>query len=59
MTIKEFLMSNKAKTLYWQFANMAILLLVGLVTDTGYYPAILLPLLNGITKYINQNYLKK
>lgn len=56
--LKEFLTSNKAKTLYWQFANLAILFGITMITDLNWiYAPVALPFLNGITKFINQNYL--
>ena len=55
---KKFLTSNKAKALYWQIGNLVVLLLIGLVTKTGFYPSLLLPVLNGVTKYINRDILQ-
>jgi len=57
--LKSYLTSNKARTLYWQIANLIILLLIGAVTETGFYPSLLLPVLNGITKYINRDIINK
>jgi len=55
--LKSYLVSNKAKSLYWQMANLGVLFFAGFVTQTGMYPTILLPALNQLTKYINQKYL--
>jgi hypothetical protein len=56
--VKKFLTSNRATTLYWQMANLIVLLLIGLVTETSFYPSLLLPVLNTITKYINRDILQ-
>lgn len=57
--LKKFLLSNKMTTLYWQFGNLVVLLLIGIVSETGFYPALLLPVLNALTKAINRAYLQK
>ena len=60
MNIKEFLLSNKAKTFYWQTANGVILLIIAYVTDISWvYAAPAIALLNAATKFINVNYLQK
>ena len=57
--LKNYLTSNQATSLYWQVANLVVLLLIGIVTETGFYPALLLPILNSLTKLINTTYLQK
>ena len=56
--IKKFLTSNKAKSLYWQFLNLAILFGITMIADLNWvYAPMLLPVLNSITKYINTTYI--
>lgn len=64
--LKEFFISPKMKTFYWQTVNGFIVILIGYATtaqETVIDPiqvvglASLLAILNFVTKYINQNYL--
>ena len=56
--LKKILLSNKAKAFYWTTANGFIAILaVGLAEFDWYFVPILLALLNGLTKFINQKYL--
>ena len=56
--IKKILTSNKAKTFYWTTANGFIGILAIGVTDIDWiYAPMVIALLNGITKYINKEYL--
>lgn len=56
--IKEFLVSKKATTFYWQTANGLIILAISFFAQIDLvYSAIAIALLNGTTKWINQTYL--
>jgi hypothetical protein len=61
-----FLKSKQAKTFYWQSANGFVVLVIGLITTIQ--PDVIDPkgvlavsaclaVLNGLTKFINKNYL--
>lgn len=58
MEIKEILTSSKMKTIYWQLGNGLVVLAIMYITDIDWvYAPIVLPLLNTLTKYINQELL--
>lgn len=56
--LKQFLLSSRAKTFYWQTANGFVALAIVFFADIEWqYTPILIAVLNAITKYINKNYL--
>jgi len=56
--LKTFLTSSKVKTFYWQTANGLVLLLITYIAEVDWqYAVVAMPILNAITKWINQNYL--
>lgn len=58
--LKKIFLSNKAKTFYWTTLNGFIVIIVGGLADMNwFYAPFLIALLNGITKYINLNYIKQ
>lgn len=56
--LKQFLTSKQAKTFYWQTINGLVILGIAFITELEWqYAAVSIALLNGITKWINREYL--
>ena len=59
-TFKKIFLSKQAKSFYWTTANGFLgVIIVGVAELDWTFAPLCIALLNGITKYINKNYLMK
>lgn len=57
--IIQILTTNKAKAFYWQTVNgFVIVVATGLADIDWVYAPLFIAILNGVTKYLNTNFLK-